>query len=572
MNFTATNPATHLNSSTGARHDQKMLMMEFVLTILFPKPRSFIRQLMQMLRWAAVIMAAIVPSMAHAEKSVTLAWDPSPTPTVVGYTIQYGTNSGQYSEFLLYGNETTAVVSELQEGVTYYFVVTAHTDEGLESDPSNELMYTVPDGTVTYLPPSINLIPDLIIDEDDGQKTVPLIGLTAGITSSNLIVSATSSNPSLIQDIAIALPSNGSEGFLVFTPVPNGFGSAIITVTANNLQPVNNLAVRTFTVTAYSINDTPTLNPLNDLTLESEALPQLIHLSGIGTGAPNEAQLLSVSATSSDPGVISIGEINYSSPSSNGILTLVPVSGTNGLSIITVTVSDGQHQISQRFNVTLNPPPEATYYLEAESGTVRSPMIVAASTNASNGRYVYSQSSGQGDLTFNLTTAVRGQFVVWCRILSPNSSTDSFYVSVDNGAETVYSTAQNIWSRSWQWTRINDDGLTNALVFPLQKGAHSFRFRSRESSTLLDSVYVTSDRDFVPVHLTLTKRPAQPQAVELSFQSAAGYRYAIDYTSDFRSWSNVWSVSTNLPVTQIITYSDSTADAAARFYRVRVNP
>lgn len=101
------------------------------------------------------MLAVTLPILAQAEKSVTLAWDPSPTPTVVGYTVQYGTNSGQYSEFLLYGIETTAVVPELQEGVTYYFVVTAHTDEGLESDPSNELVYTVPDGTIAYLLPHL---------------------------------------------------------------------------------------------------------------------------------------------------------------------------------------------------------------------------------------------------------------------------------------------------------------------------------------------------------------------------------------------------------------------------------
>ena len=549
--------------------------MEPVLTILCLKPRRFISRLMDIFRWSLVILAVTVPSLAQAEKAVTLAWDPSPTPTVVGYTIQYGTNSGRYSEFLLYGIATTAVIPELQEGVTYYFVVTAHTDGGLESDPSNELVYTVPDGTIAYLPPSLNLIQDLIIDEDSGQQTVILSGLSAGITSSNLTISATSSNPGLIPAIAINYPANGSAGFLTFAPASNGFGSATITVSVNNLQPVNNLVSRTFTVTAYSINDQPTLSPLSDLTLEADVGPQLINLSGIRSGAPNEDQLLSVSASSSNPGVIPAPEISYASPGSSGILTLVKAVGTNGTTIITVTVSDGQHLISRSFAVTVNPLPaasQATYFLEAESGTMSSPMIVAASTNASSGRYVYSQSSEQGDVTFSLKTAKAGNYIVWCRILSVTSSNDSFYISVNGGAETVYHTAEYKWSKSWQWTRVNNGWLPDVLSFSLIKGTNTFRFRSREASTLLDSIYITNNRDFVPVQLTVARRPNQPQAIEVSFQPAAGYRYAIDYTEDFRSWSNVWSVTTNIPQARIISYADDTSGAANRFYRVRVNP
>jgi hypothetical protein len=528
---------------------------------------------MRSLRWSIALLAMMALAEAHAEKSVTLAWDPSPTPTVVGYTVQYGTNSGQYSEFLLLGIETTATVPELREGVTYYFVVTAHTEEGLESDPSNELVYTVPDGTIPYLPPTLSLIPDMIIDEDSGHQTVTLSGLSAGITSSNITITATASNPGLVPYIAISYPTGGSEGFLTFAPAPNGFGSAIITVTVNNLQPVNNLVTRTFTVTAYSVNDKPTLSPLSNLTLEADAGPQPINLSGIGAGAPNEDQLLSVSADSSNPGMIPAPEVSYASPGSTGILTLVPAAWAEGTTTITVTVSDGQHVISRNFEVTVNPPAiVATYYLEAEAGTVRSPMIIAASTNAFSGSYVYSQSREQGDVTYNLNVAQAGNYIIWCRVLSRTIATDSFFISLNGGAETVYHTSESKWSTSWQWTRVNNGLLPDALIVPLIKGTNTFRFRSREPSTLLDSIYITNNRDFVPVQLTVARKPNQPQAIEVRFQPAAGYRYAIDYTEDFRSWSTVWSVATNIPQVQTISYADDTSSAANRFYRVRVNP
>src|SRR5688572_4607928 len=69
-------------------------------------------------------------------QSVTLAWDPSPDLTVVGYTVRYGTNTGRYSEFLVVGPFTQATVPNLVEGVSYFFSVTSHTLLGIESDPS----------------------------------------------------------------------------------------------------------------------------------------------------------------------------------------------------------------------------------------------------------------------------------------------------------------------------------------------------------------------------------------------------------------------------------------------------
>jgi len=267
---------------------------------------SYAPQIRSVVSFAAILRFLILTSGfflapgAQAEKSVTLAWDPSPTPAVVGYTIQYGTNSGQYSEFLLLGNETTAIVPDLLERVTYYFVVTAHTEEGLESDPSNELEYTVPDGNVNYLPPSLNLLPDVSFDEGSADQRVNLVGLGSGLTSQLLDVKATSSNPAIIPDPVVSLPGLLTGGYLTLAPLPDAFGTVTITVTVDNLQPLNNILVRTFTVTVYSENDPPTLDPIEELTLDSAAGPQMVSLSGISSGAFNEPQHLSVVAESSE--------------------------------------------------------------------------------------------------------------------------------------------------------------------------------------------------------------------------------------------------------------------------------
>ena len=76
--------------------------------------------------------------------SAILAWNPDTDPTEVGFRLYYGTSSGQYSQVEDVGNATTATISGLSAGVTYYFVVTAYNSSGLESLPSSEVSFTVP--------------------------------------------------------------------------------------------------------------------------------------------------------------------------------------------------------------------------------------------------------------------------------------------------------------------------------------------------------------------------------------------------------------------------------------------
>jgi hypothetical protein len=88
-------------------------------------------------------------SPVQAAQSVTLAWDPSPDSTVVGYSIYSGVASGTYTNKVDVGNATSGTIFGLVERVTYFFAVCAYDANGLESDFSNELSFTVPGGDST---------------------------------------------------------------------------------------------------------------------------------------------------------------------------------------------------------------------------------------------------------------------------------------------------------------------------------------------------------------------------------------------------------------------------------------
>ncbi|HZJ16051.1 MAG TPA: Ig-like domain-containing protein, partial [Chthoniobacteraceae bacterium] len=339
-------------------------------------------------------VAGVLPG--RAAQSVTLAWNPNSETNLAGYKLYYGTSSRNYSGYVPVGSATTTgTVPNLQDGLTYFFAVTAYCTDGMESDYSGEVSYQVigtqtnlppvaiggavggwedqafsivlsgsdPDGdpltytltsppangtlsgtapNLTYTPaagfngtdslafrvsdgkvnsaaatisitvsavndaPTLASINGVTINEDAAAQTVNLSGIGTGAAneSQTLAVTATSSNPSLIPNPAVTYTSPNATGSLGFTPAANGNGTATITVMVNDGQAQNNTVTRTFTVTVNAVNDAPTLNALSNLSLPPGAGAQTVNLSGIGTGAANESQTLTVTATSSNPSVV----------------------------------------------------------------------------------------------------------------------------------------------------------------------------------------------------------------------------------------------------------------------------
>jgi hypothetical protein len=86
------------------------------------------------------LLFATTPDVCAAE--VTLAWDPNPEPSVQGYRVYYGKESGFYTSVFDAGNRTDCVITGLDPGVTYYFACTAYSATGDESNFSGEIIYT----------------------------------------------------------------------------------------------------------------------------------------------------------------------------------------------------------------------------------------------------------------------------------------------------------------------------------------------------------------------------------------------------------------------------------------------
>jgi VCBS repeat protein/fibronectin type III domain protein len=86
-----------------------------------------------------LFLAAASP---QAAQSVTLAWNASSGPHIAGYRVHEGSSTRHYTRTINVGNATTATISDLKPGLTYYFVVSAYNIAGVESAYSNEVRFT----------------------------------------------------------------------------------------------------------------------------------------------------------------------------------------------------------------------------------------------------------------------------------------------------------------------------------------------------------------------------------------------------------------------------------------------
>ena len=239
-------------------------------------------------------------------------------------------------------------------------IVTVTVTDGGTSNNIVTRTFTVTVNAVNQ-PPTLNAISNLTLSKNAGLQTVNLSGITSGATNEiqTLTVTAVSSNLTLIPNPTVNYTNPNTNGTLTFTPVTNATGTATIAVTVNDGQAQSNTITRTFTVTINAGgNQPPTLNPIGNLTINENGGLQTVTLSGITSGATNEIQTLKVTATCSNPALLSTPSVRYTSPSTNGTLTFTPAANATGTGTITVTVNDGgasNNIVTQTFTVTVLP-------------------------------------------------------------------------------------------------------------------------------------------------------------------------------------------------------------------------
>lgn len=101
-----------------------------------------------LLIWSGLFHFGFYTTLA---RTITLAWHPSIGGEIAGYKILWGVRSGVYTSIQDVGNVTTAAVILPDDIPEFFLALIAYTPDGLQSVPSDELIYRPP------MPPRLQL-------------------------------------------------------------------------------------------------------------------------------------------------------------------------------------------------------------------------------------------------------------------------------------------------------------------------------------------------------------------------------------------------------------------------------
>lgn len=201
--------------------------------------------------------------------------------------------------------------------------------------------------------PVVSNIGSQVASEDMPTGAIPFTVSDVETAAGNLLVTASSSDLSLVPNTGLALAGSSSNRQLTITTAPNRFGSTIITVTVRDAEGL--AASNSFALTVNAVNDLPEISNLSDLeTIGTTPVSGAFAITDVETAAGS----LGLTASSSNPGLIPIANIVFGGGEGNRSVTVTAAPRQAGSALITLTVTDGDGGVTSRsFTVTVTPPP-----------------------------------------------------------------------------------------------------------------------------------------------------------------------------------------------------------------------
>ncbi|MBW2581115.1 MAG: fibronectin type III domain-containing protein, partial [Deltaproteobacteria bacterium] len=216
-----------------------------MLHALCPMPNPFRRKLLFLLLLAPFALCLTPLTNAYSAQ-VTLTWDPNTETNLAGYKVYCGTASRDYDVTVDVGSQTSYTLSNLEEGKTYYFAVTAYDTSGNESNFSGEVSYDTANADPVNQAPVAR--PGVLITLDGSNSTDPDDGIASYLWTQTGGMPITLSDPTAVKPSFIA-PDVGPGGASV---------TFQLTVTdGGGLQSTNTFMVTLCSVEVTDVNDAP---------------------------------------------------------------------------------------------------------------------------------------------------------------------------------------------------------------------------------------------------------------------------------------------------------------------------
>jgi hypothetical protein len=168
--------------------------------------------------------------------------------------------------------------------------------------------------------------------------------------------------------------------------------------------------------------------------------------------------------------------------------TATPVAPTATPTVLAATATPGAP------TATATSVPVGPIYIEAESGVIVAPFVVATDPTAVGAAHIWVPKNagtassacaldGAGWVRYSVTIAVAGTYTLWGRTIAPDSGSDSFCLQIDGGPMTIWTPPR---SSAWVW------GKPQPSSYTISAGAHTISIRYRETGTKLDRLFLTN--------------------------------------------------------------------------------
>ncbi|MEN9574272.1 MAG: Hemolysin, plasmid [Verrucomicrobiota bacterium] len=320
--------------------------------------------------------------------------------TLLGYTVANNNNGLFSSQPALAADGTlTFTLAAATNGSATVTVIaqdSGGTANGGVDATTNSFTITV--AGVNHAPSFALATPTVTVLEDSGSAstTTYATSISAGPAGeASQVVTFTVTNDA--NALFLVQPAIGTNGTLTFTPALNAYGSATVTViaqddggTANG--GVDTSAPQTFTLTVTPVNDTPAIAFATNsvVVLEDSGAASVSAFASFSVGPANEsAQTLSgLSVTSDNPSLFSVAPAL-----TGGTLTFTPAANANGSATVTVIVQDdggtangGVDKATNTFTITLVPVNDAPVITFANA-TVSVPQDSGAASVSSHATF-----------------------------------------------------------------------------------------------------------------------------------------------------------------------------------------
>jgi len=210
--------------------------------------------------------------------------------------------------------------------------------------------------------PTITLIPDQAIPQGSSTQVIGFtVNDTIGETpAANLIVTASSSNETLLPNSAITLGGSGQFRSILLTPNSTQFGTAMVTVTVTDTGNASGgdvkTASRTFLLTVNQIQQNPVVSVIPDITTPVNTESDIISFTVSDQETP-AANLVVSATTSSNPTLIPLQNIQFGGSGGTRLMIIIPAQDQAGESTVTIRVTDADtptpHFTTRTFKVNV---------------------------------------------------------------------------------------------------------------------------------------------------------------------------------------------------------------------------